>query len=123
MRPPRPAPRPKRGRGRPPKAACVNERATVDLAWHFLLERGPDFRGTRHRADALLADFLAFALSTRGWHVSSVKSPRDFLALLHAARYRNRKGATKRAEYERARNSATAQRAAARAKRESMRKR
>ena len=106
-------------RGRPPKTGGVAR----SLCWRFLLERGPDFRGTRRRLDSLLADFLAFAAATPpGWHLS-IKTPRDFLALLRSTRRAFLKTCEKRAVYDAARKRASERRASARAIREAARKR
>ena len=111
MRPPRPAPRPKRGR--PPKRGVLRS-----LAWRFLLACGPDFRGTRRRMDSILADFRAFAFS-HGWEVST-RTPDEMRNLLRSAR---RAFPESRAKYDAAKRAATAQRAEARAAREAARKR
>lgn len=116
MRPPRPAPRPQRGRPPNPKKALDRS-----YAWRFLLERGPDFRGTHRRADALLADFLAFAAALNG--SVGVNTPHAFLDLLRAARRHYLKRPKNRARYDAAKRAATAQRAEARAAREAARKR
>jgi len=119
MRPPRPAPRPQRGA--PPKAGGL----VRSLAWRFLLERGPDFRGTRRRARSLLADFNTFAAAfyDGAEFDSGIKTPRAFLDLLRAARYHYLKDPKNRARYDAAKRAATAQRAEARAAREAARKR
>lgn len=112
MRPPSPAPR---RRGRPPK----KREEARKLCWRFLLERGPDFRGTRRRMEAILEDFRAFAAP---WDFSAM-SPSGFRALLRATRRHFLKRPERRAEYEAAKRALTRKRAKTRAAREAARKR
>lgn len=115
MRPPSPAPR---RRGRPPKPREEAQK----WCWRFLLECGPDFRGTRRRMGSLLADFRAFAAPRTPWDFSAL-TPSGFRALLRATRRHFLKRPERRAEYDTAKRALTRKRAETRAERERERKR
>ncbi len=104
-----------RHRGRPAKPREEARKA----CWRFLLERGPDFRGTRRRLDSILRDFRAFAapLELHGMTLQS------FRALLRHTRRHFLKRDTHLAAYEAAKERATRDRAKKRAAIEAKRKR
>lgn len=113
----RPTPR----RGRPSKKEWMELAVARDLCRRFLLERGPDFRGTRRRLDSILRDFRAFATGA-GWTVT-VHGSSGFLALLRSARRSIRNNPARLAAYEEAKRRATRDRAKKRAEIEAKRKR